>query len=104
EANNLGLNALHGFMVAFLSEVIPFVLELVMIFFVVSSLLNLIISIPFILIFILYAFVTIIFSKKERISAAHINLAKMKSVSLFYENIVNFDNVKIANSEKHRLK
>jgi ABC-type bacteriocin/lantibiotic exporter with double-glycine peptidase domain len=104
EINNVGQEAIHGFLVAFLSDILPFLFEFTLILVVVVSKVNLAASIPLLVVFISYFLISLIYSPKERKSNLSIREAKGKTVSQFYENIINFDSIKIINAEKPRLK
>ena len=103
QINNMGLDALHAFMVAFLSDIIPFLFELLLIASIVVVKFNGIVSLLILGVFSLYAYTSVFFSQKEKDSNFKISHSKINLSSQFYEDVVNFDSVKITNTEKLRL-
>jgi len=103
QINTMGLEALHGFILAFLSEIIPFLFELSLIFIIILNKFNLVMSIPVLVVFLFYTGISMRYSIKERVSIAKLSGERVQQSSQFYENIINFDSIKMTHAEKERL-
>ncbi|MEM9243363.1 MAG: ABC transporter ATP-binding protein [Pseudomonadota bacterium] len=101
---NNAQNAIDGFMMTFLSVVIPFFFELILVLTIIIYKVALYIIFPVVLIFIIQVLIGLYYAKKEKDSIKNIRDKIISKQKHFHEDIANFETIKIATAEKIRRK
>lgn len=104
QISNNAQDAIHGFMMAYLSSIVPFIFEIILIFSIVVYKLSLQIFIPIFIIFFAEITVSFCYAKKEKQVIKNIIEKTAEREKEFYEDIINFETIKITNSENYRYR
>lgn len=102
QISNNAQNSIHEFMMVFLSSIIPFLFEISLIFIIVVYKISLKIFFPIFIIFCIEIIIGICYAPKEKSAIKNIMDKKAEKEKDFYEDIINFETIKITNSENSR--
>jgi ABC-type transport system involved in Fe-S cluster assembly fused permease/ATPase subunit len=102
--HDIGANTIYTILVCFISEILPLVITFPIILLVILYKLSPIYSVTIFITSIIYAYIGFKYISKEKLSITNLNTQDISIDSNFYENIINFETIKITSSEKFRLK
>lgn len=104
QISNNAQNAIHGFMMACLSSIIPFMFEIVFIFFIIIFKLSFQIFFPIFIIFAAEIAISIYYGSKEKKVIKNVMEKASEKEKELYEDIINFETIKLTHAENYRYK